>query len=167
MLEKSEMRKPQGSHPLLSALPKGKRSGNNGSRFTLIELLIVIAIIAILAAMLLPALGRARDKAREISCLGKMKQNMQLVSMYLNDYDNEMLLYSSLDKGQTWFVTLYYGRFLLSEACSGKYQESGNDGMLPFSGNQIIQYLSHRILSRLNTWCLRRAYCISGLFQRD
>ncbi|OGV46684.1 MAG: hypothetical protein A2017_13835 [Lentisphaerae bacterium GWF2_44_16] len=55
--------------------------------FTLIELLIVISIIAILAALLLPALSKARDKVIELECGGKVKQITTATLMYASDFN--------------------------------------------------------------------------------
>jgi prepilin-type N-terminal cleavage/methylation domain-containing protein/prepilin-type processing-associated H-X9-DG protein len=58
--------------------------------FTLIELLVVIAIIAILAAILFPVFAKAREKARQTSCLSNQRQISTAVAAYIQDYD-EML----------------------------------------------------------------------------
>ncbi len=59
--------------------------------FTLIELLVVIAIIAILAAILFPVFARAREKARQTSCLSNVKQLSLSVMMYIQDYDEKFM----------------------------------------------------------------------------
>ena len=86
---------------------KRVRTPRRKGAFTLIELLVVIAIIAILAALLLPALARAKIKAKDIQCLSNEKQICLSVIMYIGDHNSGgMLPYQNI---RVWVDQLQVG----------------------------------------------------------
>src|SRR5581483_5198820 len=62
----------------------------NASGFTLVELLVVIAVMALLAAFLFPVLFRARDQARQSTCLAHLRQLGHAYFLYLQDWDEQL-----------------------------------------------------------------------------
>ena len=84
--------------------------------FTLIELLIVIAIIAILAGMLLPALNAAREKARAIKCAGNLKQYGMAIAMYAHTYQDYLLIQNPVNQKTGTIGYIYqWGGYIQTE----------------------------------------------------
>ena len=88
-------------------LASPEKSGRGSRAFTLIELLVVIAIIAILAAMLMPALGSAKEAGRRISCLNNLHQLSLAAQMYVNDSGGSFPLRSEVNSWPNQFYGNY------------------------------------------------------------
>ena len=103
--------------------------------FTLIELLIVIAIIAILAAMLLPALKNARSRAKQIRCSSNLKQIGVAIQMYVTDWDGYFPLANAPSGDPSWFN-------LLNDGYIGKGLSGGNPDLWSCPNDKNFQFTS-------------------------
>jgi len=88
--------------------PNNERCGRG---FTLIELLVVIAIIAILAAMLLPALTRAKGKAKEVQCLGNARQLAMAMTMYNSEFNGNLISFDDPAGGFNLWISRLETRY--------------------------------------------------------
>lgn len=101
----------------LPAIPGSASSPRRSPAFTLVELLVVIALISILAALLMPALASASGKARAITCLSNLRQSMLGIHLYAADHRDQLVaaeynVRNGASHEEWWGTLLVNGRYL-------------------------------------------------------
>ena len=112
--------------------------------FTLIELIVVIAIVAILAAILFPVFAQAREKARAASCLSNCKQIGLAWMMYAQDYDETTVPFVRKEENHE------PGRYYIHEGGLPGFRHLGYfwcwmDGILPYVKNDLVYHCPSRV----------------------
>jgi len=106
---------------------------NRENRFTLVELLVTIAVIAILAGMLLPALNSVREKARELSCMNNQKQLGLAMAQYTSAH-NDWLVPVWNGEGSEYSVDIKY-RMWIGMLCG--YNENTPNSVAAFAASGL------------------------------
>ena len=95
------------SRPKKSAIANRKLQINKDSAFTLIELMVVLAVVAILTALVLPALGKARSSARQSKCAGHLRQLHLANTLYAGDHGHYVAAAAGIKSGSN--LTRWHG----------------------------------------------------------